>query len=578
MGSPISSEALPSGRTWRLWRDAHYMDALRLYGPEALEAAGHFDDGACALSLERALDPWPLTTPMHKLRRSEDGRPPIVLLCTGAYSPPHSGHLEMLDGARDALRERGLHVAGGYLSPGHDGYVSGKRGGAAALPAPHRVRLCEAAVADSRWLMVCPWEALWVGLPVNLTDVARRLESYLRTHWDERCEVAYACGSDNAAFARAFAVRGRCVVVPRDGSEEVAQAILEGEGLRAARDEGRVLLAQAGEASGASSTRSRHTGEHLTARVADEMARWGFSWEQGGEGEDESDGPLDYALRDDLRWATAAWREAPGVDEAALDEALDAFRSGVVAALRRAFAEVQAPDRPRGLQMRLLDQEAQVQQARALPRQERLVSLDVCVCLEHELHLAREFGLSDGQVFSNRLRVRPGHPPLAQQIASLPVGTPLSLIDDDIASGFTTESAALILASHDIAVEGAHALLGPSPLSPFDVVDLRDFLLGAREAGLVVRLPDGSLSRAPYLPPWVSLVSRAKVPPSSAWRLGLDLWALNKAFFEAIPVCARDAHEGSRSLISLLGARPETRLSALCSEQARLMRDLPFWR
>jgi nicotinamide mononucleotide adenylyltransferase len=40
-------------------------------------------------------------------------------------------------------------VVGGYLSPASDQYNK-----ASLIPAVHRVALCEAAVADSDWLMV----------------------------------------------------------------------------------------------------------------------------------------------------------------------------------------------------------------------------------------------------------------------------------------------------------------------------------------------------------------------------------------------------------------------------------------
>lgn len=50
----------------------------------------------------------------------------VVLLSTGAFSPPHHGHAEMLKCAQEGLQENGVHVLGGFLSPSHDAYVQYK--------------------------------------------------------------------------------------------------------------------------------------------------------------------------------------------------------------------------------------------------------------------------------------------------------------------------------------------------------------------------------------------------------------------------------------------------------------------
>ena len=52
-----------------------------------------------------------------------------MLLSTGALNPVHLGHVAMFDRARDALEsQHGFEVVGGFLSPSHDTYLSGKYG------------------------------------------------------------------------------------------------------------------------------------------------------------------------------------------------------------------------------------------------------------------------------------------------------------------------------------------------------------------------------------------------------------------------------------------------------------------
>jgi hypothetical protein len=92
--------------------------------------AGYFSAGAERVA--RADVEW-MSVPLEKIRRRlasrERGeRPAVVLLTTGAFSPVHSGHIQMMESARAELEARGYFVAGGYLSPSHDSYVSTKLG------------------------------------------------------------------------------------------------------------------------------------------------------------------------------------------------------------------------------------------------------------------------------------------------------------------------------------------------------------------------------------------------------------------------------------------------------------------
>ena len=69
---------------------------------------------------------WPVDKIAGNLARAPRGRR-CVLLTTGALNPIHRGHVAMFDRARDALEaEYGLDVVGGFLSPSHDTYLSGK--------------------------------------------------------------------------------------------------------------------------------------------------------------------------------------------------------------------------------------------------------------------------------------------------------------------------------------------------------------------------------------------------------------------------------------------------------------------
>jgi hypothetical protein len=285
--------------------------------------------------------------------------------------------------------------------------------------------------------------------------------------------------------------------------------------------------------------------------------------------------PSAYAFRDDLEWATAHWRAR--TDEEALDRALIIFREGLVHALSEAFAEVKWPDRPRALNIRLLDVDSQNAFAQSLRRERPLLSLDLCVHADAYLHLCREFALADGQIHSQRMRARPNYPPLSEQLQTIfqTISGEFSLIDDDIASGLTRASALLLLEAYGLEVADSLSLLEMTGPRPYDVVDARDFLVGARDAGLVVRVGD-KLSRAPYLLPWVNLNTRAKIPPSSEHAFNQRLWELNIEFFTGLDLLVMDTHASSHALLQAAGARGGEALADFCVREHERTRDLPL--
>ena len=204
---------------WRISRDPYLRALAHARGEPAVWESGFFiEDAPGSLPDDDGEDLDLLCTPRPK--REITGDRPVVLLSTGGFCPPHAGHLAMMECARVAASHAGYDVIGGYLSPGHDAYITMKCG-AAAMPASERLRLCAEAVTGSDWLSVDPWESLHQRLAVNFTAVAARLRAYLRAHVDPRVEVLYVCGGDNARFALAFAEEGGCVVVGRPGNGAV---------------------------------------------------------------------------------------------------------------------------------------------------------------------------------------------------------------------------------------------------------------------------------------------------------------------------------------------------------------------
>ena len=110
-----------------------------------------------------------------------------------------------------------------------------------------------------------------------------------------------------------------------------------------------------------------------------------------------------------------------------------------------------------------------------------------------------------------------------------------------------------------------HKNIGRLPV--FDILDLRDFIVGSSNGGLVVGLPNGLVARAPYMVPYVSLVTRAKVPVLSEIDLSIKLWEMNENFFKSMKSSVRlkNTDKSFQILMNYIGFKPNTPLSDICA-------------
>lgn len=65
-----------------------------------------------------------------------------------------------------------------------------------------------------------------------------------------------------------------------------------------------------------------------------------------------------------------------------------------------------------------------------------------------------------------------------------------------------------------------------------DVIDIKDFVIGTKGAGLVQLFPDGSIGRVPYLHPFINLTERASILPECADVVSKELWSFNKRYYK----------------------------------------------
>lgn len=497
--------------------DKYYTDLLQRTNMETVVAAGWFDE-ELSQPLDEDVESYSThsyTTPLDQISSNDEEGEVAVLYYTGCFAPIHEGHLTVMRLAKETVEQKtGLPVVAGYFAPDHDGYVSTKTGDDAEYVAAERVSFIQQTCEEEDWMQVDVWPSLYAPTDLNFTTLYDRFTKYVQ-HWlpNKKVRIYYVFGGDNYRFANTFTKYGQGVCVPREGVEMDKTLLLPNE---------RVLWSEKSSTS--------HSSTAIRAARNANPEKEAF-----------------YVLRNDL---PLAFPEPPNP----LMDSADIGRVLVSLLSRHTGMEVQ--------EVNVLEQ---VKEFRS---EKPFISLDCFLETEHKLELTRVFVAGDKQKFSKLHTNRVGTAPIVEQISWIPAGV-YDLVDDDIATGATMHTVETLLNQYGIQTGEFKSLLDSYGDEVFDVLDMRDFVLGAKHGGLTVRTVSGETTRVMYAAPYVNLVTRAKMDPEVALNFSLSVWRMNAAIYKETGVTVKDI--AGMQDYSLFGFHSDMLVEELCRKHIAMM-------
>lgn len=524
---------------WKILRDKYYSEVYKKYlNIDTVIKAGFILDNLEQKDLNY-YNLSLLTTPVSKLIGfKEKKEKPVVLLSTGGFDPIHDGHIYMMEFAREALEKKGYNVIGGYLSPSHETYVSTKP--YYKLNTYERLDLCQKTVKDSKWLMIDPWESVYVKTYINFTDIIQRLELYLQKHVNPEIRVAYVFGGDNSEFMYCFENQGIGICVERDGYSEKFN-----EMKKQFKGKNNIFINNKSIVSTYSSRTIRKKQEYFY----DEQE---YSKDDG-----------DYVIRNEGMLPLAKYQES--VEKEILEKAQQEFLSKLIKLFKEAFNNK--------LDVKVINMQQQLEKATLNLKDKQTISLDTYYRGTYDIETSRLFDISDIQKKYVSLIGRIGHDTIEHQIEKIKDGNYI-LVDDDSATGKTIRDIVSNLPER-INIEQIYLLASVLNEKIFDIVDLRDFIIGVQNGGLVVRLPNEEIARSPYMLPYVCLKTRATISVAKEMEFSIKLWEMNKEFYEQIGgnIILAQTDNGFKKLMKYIGFDDNTLLTDICDWHIRKLKQ-----
>lgn len=413
------------------------------------------------------------TTPVHTIIENPLEEQSVIFY-TGGFAPFHEGHLEAILQAKNAIEtQTGETVTTALVSPDNDDYVERKLSAQAAEYCDlQRIESINRKTIDYPWIQVDPWASIWCKTDYNFTTLYERFRKYCQ-YWipSKKVKVYYLYGGDNYLFSNAFLKYGYGVCVPRDSYSIDKEKVYSN----------RVIYS-----------------DFVVPNYASKKIRTSLQNQKESTLSKEI-----YLLRDDLAFS--------------LPDTSSDFQSSILKRILNSISDAFNSK----MEFSVLDIDSQMEHDFG---KENLISLDAFYKAKYNIESTRLFYCNDKQTFSNQMVARVGFEDLDYQMSKIP-SSEYTLVDDDIATGFTMDYIIEKLKEHSVMVKSKESLITDTKKF-FDVVDTRDFIIGARYGGLTVT--NGIFkTRFPYVYPYVNLSTRAKMPAKNIVKFSRAIWELN---------------------------------------------------
>ena len=379
--------------------------------------------------------------------------------------------------------------------------------------------------------MIDPWESIYVKTYINFTDIIQRLEQYLRKHVNPNIQVAYVFGGDNSEFMYCFENKGIGICVEREGySEKFSEMEKKFKGKNNFFISNKSIV-------------STYSSRNIRKRQGYKYNEQNYSKEDG-----------EYVIRNEGMIPLANYKEY--INNEKLKNAHKEFLEQLILLLNKTFENK--------LDIKIIDMQEQLKKASCVLDGKQTISLDTYYRGTYDIETSRLFDISDTQKKYIYLIGRIGHDTIEHQIKEIKDGSYI-LVDDDSATGKTIRE---VMSNLPERINSEQIFLLASMVNEkiFDIVDLRDFIIGVQNGGLVVRLPNGEIARAPYMLPYVSLKSRATIPAIKEMEFSIKLWEMNKEFYQEIGgnITLKQTDNGFKKLMNYIGFDDNTLIVDIC--------------
>jgi hypothetical protein len=270
--------------------------------------------------------------------------------------------------------------------------------------------------------------------------------------------------------------------------------------------------------------------------------------------------PLKLYLRDEKNWTLEPWEHYCKADE--LSAATRLFMSRLITIFSTSFQKAN-----QRVEIEILDLSKQRSEVAEAHHNEKIISLDSCIEGTVNLGVSRCFHIASPDNPAEFV-ARPGYKSLTEQFAAIPPGEYI-LLDDDIATGATIEFVKKSLPA-SCTIKRTVSLCNLQTISANDTIielcDFRDFLVGARNGGLVVKLYDDSIARAPYILPYVRPYTRIRLPVTQEMEFSFLIWQLNRDFFRNLSTTLQVQHadKAFQTLAAYIGFGRSATMEEVC--------------